>query len=79
MNDITRDMTAASASSRVEKKELIFSVFLLSATYYNGAKSLYEVEFDYFYTLDFSGILRNPFKYQMFLLQSLEPHQNTTS
>ena len=36
--------------------------FLLSATYYNGAKSLYQVAFDYFYTLDFSGILRNHFK-----------------
>ena len=56
MNDVTRDMTAASASSRVEKK-LIFSVFSCLRHITMELKH-YEVAFDYFYILDFSSILR---------------------
>ena len=60
MNDVTRDMTAASASSRVEKK-LIFSVFSC-LRHITMELNHYEVVFDYFYTLDFSGILRETFQ-----------------
>ena len=60
MNDITRDMTAASTSSRVEKK-LIFSVFSC-LRHITMELNHYEVVFDYFYTLDFSGILRETFQ-----------------